>query len=100
MQEDRRDAGSLGRGAGHYAGRPGAGEGFGQGFRYLRMLDQGRYSTITERAAAERIERGYLGSLLRLTLLAPDIVSAILDGRQLYQVPEALTQKGDSPTRA
>ena len=33
-------------------------------------------------AEAERIERGYLGSLLRLTLLAPDIVEAILDGRQ------------------
>jgi hypothetical protein len=31
-------------------------------------------------AAAERIERGYLGSLLRLTLLAPEIVQAILDG--------------------
>jgi hypothetical protein len=33
-------------------------------------------------AAAENIERGYLGSLLRLTLLAPDIVEYILDGRQ------------------
>jgi hypothetical protein len=33
-------------------------------------------------AAAERIERGYLGSLLRLTLLAPEIVQAILDGWQ------------------
>jgi hypothetical protein len=33
-------------------------------------------------AAAERIERGYLGTLLRLTLLAPDLVEAILDGRQ------------------
>ena len=32
-------------------------------------------------AAAERIERGYLGSLLRLTLLAPGIVEAVLDGR-------------------
>ncbi len=52
-------------------------------FRYRRMLDQGRYASITEMAAAERLERGYLGSLLRLTLLAPDIVSAILDGRQL-----------------
>ena len=31
-------------------------------------------------AAAERIERGFLGTLLRLTLLAPDIVEAILDG--------------------
>jgi hypothetical protein len=51
-------------------------------FRYQRMLAQGRYASITEMAAAERLERGYLGSLLRLTLLAPDIVSAILDGRQ------------------
>jgi hypothetical protein len=51
-------------------------------FRYQRMLDQGRYASITEMAAAERLERGYLGSLVRLTLLAPDIVSAILDGRQ------------------
>ncbi|WP_223880546.1 hypothetical protein [Roseococcus microcysteis] len=51
-------------------------------FRYQRMLDQGRYASITEIAAAERVERGYLGSLLRLTLLAPDIVEAILDGRQ------------------
>ena len=51
-------------------------------FRYERMLDQGLYATITEMAAAERIERGYLGSLLRLTLLAPDLVEAVLDGRQ------------------
>ena len=49
-------------------------------FRYQRMLDQGRYASITEMAAAERIERGYLGSLLRLTLLAPEIVEVILDG--------------------
>lgn len=59
-------------------------------FRYQRMLDQGRYASITEMAAAERLERGYLGSLLRLTLLAPDIVSAILDGRQ----PEGMTLPG------
>jgi hypothetical protein len=50
-------------------------------FRYQRMLDQGRYASISEMAAGERIERGYLGSLLRLTLLAPDIVEAILDRR-------------------
>jgi hypothetical protein len=51
-------------------------------FRYQKLLDEGRYASISEMAAAERIERGYLGSLLRLTLLAPDIVEAILDGRQ------------------
>jgi hypothetical protein len=33
-------------------------------------------------AAGERIERAYLGTLLRLTLLAPALVEAILDGRQ------------------
>ncbi len=51
-------------------------------FRYQRLLDEGRYSSISEMAKAEKIERGYLGSLLRLTLLAPDIVEAVLDGRQ------------------
>jgi hypothetical protein len=50
-------------------------------FRYQRMLEQGRYASISEMAAAERIERGYLGSLLRLTLLAPDLVEFVLDGR-------------------
>jgi len=56
-------------------------------FRYQRMLDQRQYASITEMAAAEKLERGYLGSLLRLTLLAPDLVEAILDGRQ----PEGMT---------
>jgi hypothetical protein len=49
-------------------------------FRYQRLLDEGRYASISEMTAAERIERGYLGTLLRLTLLAPDIVEAVLDG--------------------
>ncbi len=51
-------------------------------FRYQRMLDEGRYASISEMAAAERIDRGYLGRILQLTLLAPDIVEAILDGKQ------------------
>src|SRR3954463_6404282 len=46
-------------------------------FRY-----EGRYTSICEMAVAEKLERGYLGSLLRLTLLPPVIVEAILDGRQ------------------
>jgi hypothetical protein len=49
-------------------------------FRYQRLLDEGRYASISEMAASEKIERGYLGTLLRLTLLAPDIVEAVLDG--------------------
>ncbi|SFK85000.1 hypothetical protein [Falsiroseomonas stagni] len=55
-------------------------------FRYQRMLDQGRYASITEMAAAEKIERGYLGMLLRLTLLAPDLVEQVLDGRAADRV--------------
>ena len=51
-------------------------------FRYQRLVDEGRYASIGEMAAAEQIERGYLGTLLRLTLLAPDVVEAMLDGRQ------------------
>jgi hypothetical protein len=54
--------------------------------RWKRMLDDGRCASISEIAAAERIDRGYVGSILRLTLLAPDIVEMILDGRQ----PEGL----------
>jgi hypothetical protein len=51
-------------------------------FRYQKLLDEGRYASISEMAAAEKIERGYLGTLLRLTLLAPAMVEAILNGRQ------------------
>jgi hypothetical protein len=51
-------------------------------FRWKQMLDAGRYASISEIAEKERIDRGYVGSVLRLTLLAPDIVEAILDGRQ------------------
>lgn len=57
-----------------------------RGFRYQRLLDEGRYASISEMAEAERIERGYLGSLLRLTLLAPDVVTDALDGRHMRSV--------------
>jgi hypothetical protein len=50
--------------------------------RWQRMLDNGRYASISEMAAAEKIDRGYLGRILQLTLFAPDIVEAVLDWRQ------------------
>ena len=55
-------------------------------FRYRRLLEDGRHASISEMAAAEKIERGYLGTLLRLTLLAPDIVEALLEGRHSQDV--------------
>ena len=51
-------------------------------FRWRRMLETGSYSTIKELDAAEKINASYLCRVLRLTLLAPDVVEAILDGRQ------------------
>ena len=44
--------------------------------------EQGKYRSIAELAEAEGLTRSFVNRLLRLTLLAPDIVEAILDGRQ------------------
>jgi hypothetical protein len=45
------------------------------------MLPDGRYAALSDIARAERIDRTYASDILMLTLLAPDIVEAILDGR-------------------
>ncbi len=50
-------------------------------FRYQRMLDRRTYESVTEMACAEKIDRGYLGRLLTLTLLAPDVIDAVLSGQ-------------------
>jgi hypothetical protein len=50
-------------------------------FRWQRMLESGDYATVAELAAAEKINPAYLGRILRLTLLPPWTVEAILDGR-------------------
>jgi len=51
-------------------------------FRWRRMMEAGRFATLNELAAAEKINSSYVSRMLRLTLLAPDIVEAILDGRK------------------
>jgi hypothetical protein len=50
--------------------------------RWKRMLETGEFATAKELAAAERINPSYLGRVLRLTLLAPDLAERILDGTQ------------------
>jgi hypothetical protein len=50
--------------------------------RWQRMLESGEFSSMTELAEAEKVNRSYVCRVLRLTLLAPDIVEAILDGGQ------------------
>jgi hypothetical protein len=44
------------------------------------LIDEGRYGTVTELAEALEMDRSYVGRVLRLTLLAPDIVEGILRG--------------------
>ena len=61
-----------------------------RGFRWRKLLETGVYGTLEEIAAAEKINPSYVSRVLRLTLLAPDIVEAILDGRQ----PEGMTLPG------
>ncbi len=51
-------------------------------FRWREMLENGTHATIAEIATTEKINESYVGRVLRLTLLAPDIVEAILGGRQ------------------
>ena len=50
--------------------------------RWKRMLEECRYRSAGELADTEHVTRSFVNRLLRLTLLAPDIQEAIIDGRQ------------------
>ncbi|CAK0777412.1 Bacteriophage-related protein [Azospirillaceae bacterium] len=49
--------------------------------RWKKLLDTKKYDTIKQIAEAEDVAARYVGQILRLTLLAPDIIETILDGR-------------------
>jgi ABC-type nitrate/sulfonate/bicarbonate transport system substrate-binding protein len=51
-------------------------------WRWQKLLDDGVYASIAEMADKEGINRSYLSRTIRLSLLAPDIVEAILNGTQ------------------
>ena len=59
-----------------------------RGFRWRKLLEKGDFSTIEEIADAENINPSYISRVLRLTLLTPEIVEAILAGTQ----PAGLTR--------
>ena len=50
--------------------------------RWRSMLESGEHGTVRELAKAERVKETYISRTLQLTLLAPEMVAAILDGRQ------------------
>lgn len=52
----------------------------GRAFRWKRMLESGGFATIGDLAAHEKIAPSYMTRVMRLTLLAPGIVEAIVEG--------------------
>lgn len=64
-----------------------------RGFRWRKLLETGVHATVEDIAATEKINASYVSRVLRLTLLAPDLVEAILDGRQEPQITLAALMK-------
>jgi hypothetical protein len=72
--------------------------------RWRELLEQGRYRSICALARELGVDNSYVACLLRLTLLAPDIIEVILDGTEpgglslekLFRVPMAW--EGLAPT--
>lgn len=52
----------------------------GRAFRWKRILESGEFATIAELAESEGIAPSYMTRVLRLTLLAPEIIEATLAG--------------------
>jgi len=59
-------------------------------WRWQRMLESAEYGTLAELADTERISRSYVSRVLRLALLAPEIVERILNGRPTAQLTHFL----------
>jgi hypothetical protein len=63
-------------------------------WRWQRLLDRGVHASVSEIAEAERISKSYVSRILRLALLAPDIVEAILAGTTVPAVGFEQLEKG------
>ena len=76
--------------------------------RWRRMIESGDYASITELAKAEGVNQSYACRILRLSLLAPSIVTAILNGRhdsdvmlkQLYETATRTMVRADEGAQA
>ena len=60
-----------------------------RGFRWRKLMEIGDYATIEEIAEVENINPSYVSRVLRMTLLAPEIVEVILAGKQPEGLPVA-----------
>jgi hypothetical protein len=59
-------------------------------WRWQRLLEEGRFASVRELADAERVGLSYISRVLRLTLLAPEIIERILDGCPAPQLAELM----------
>jgi hypothetical protein len=57
--------------------------------RWKELIDSGKFASISELAQAIGMDASYAARIYRLTLLAPDIIEAILDGNE----PEGLSMR-------
>ncbi|WP_075220684.1 hypothetical protein [Acuticoccus yangtzensis] len=55
-------------------------------YRWQRMLESGEYATLRELAKAERLDPAYVSRVLRLALLPPPFVEAVVEGRQSAEI--------------
>ena len=92
-----------GEGAGGRKASAGAGEAnplvrkIARGFRYRNMMESGDHPSQSALAAKVGITRSYMGRLIRLTLLAPDIIEAIVTGREPDSLSVSTIMRGDYP---
>ena len=51
-------------------------------FHWQDLVDAGKYASISDLARALGLDRSYVSRIMRLALLAPEIVEAIVEGRE------------------
>jgi hypothetical protein len=78
----RLDPGGEGQAAGFISihGDPVQIKALARGFRWRRLLEEGRYASIRELAVAEKVDRAYVGRALQMTLMPPKEVEAMVVG--------------------
>ena len=65
-----------------------------QGFQYRDMLESGKVATVSELAQKLKQERAFLFRALSLVNLAPDIIEAILNGKEPASLTLSKLRKG------
>ena len=70
--------GDIGHGVVSVNGDPALIKALARGFRWRRMLEEGRYASIRELAISEKVDRAYVGRVLNLTLMPPKEVEALV----------------------